>query len=392
MYAIPSTSLSTVVYMHSLPILEHRIIDLDTGRYRRQIEHLEYHWGLRKGELDLASPLNHIQLRADMAERLSKDEWVFIPTPETLKEMLKLVEHNKTASLPERKNCLEELSTEEHEYDVVPLFSKKRTRPSLYAALDGNVRTIQAPYRNLPRIRSQAHPFLVAYMASEKLDTIAPLVMPLSKAEPLALSVGRIVRAWWKQPPDDFLVGPDVWKEHRHPLSDDGTEACNAIDEEREGNALPPVTRARARKTTQAPCRQPKATTSPTPYTKRKPLPPRARGSALPRPGRQSGGGVGCAPSDVAAWLCGIERSPGQVPQPTWIQDEEVQDADLARYRREDAREVRNALDPHTNVMLCSGLVCGQGTDWSGLSSNNLAMYVHGACLLGKDPFGKAAF
>ncbi|KAL1734990.1 hypothetical protein EV714DRAFT_201536, partial [Schizophyllum commune] len=368
-----------------------RIIDLDTGRYRRQIEHLEYHWGLPKGGLDLASPLNHVRLRADMAERLRKDEWVFIPAPETLQEMLRIVDHNKTVSLHERKNCLEELSAKEYEYDVVPLFSKKRTRPSLYAALKGNVKTIQAPYRNLPRIRSQAHPFLVAYMASEKLDTIAPLVMPLSKAEPLALSVERIVRAWWKQPPDEFLVGPDVWKEHRHSLSDDGTEACNNIDEEREGNALPPVTRARARKTTQAPCLQPKATTPPTPYTKRKPLPPRARGSALPRPGRQSEEGVGCALSDVAAWLGGIERPPSQVPPPTWLQDEEVQDTELARYRHEDTREVRNALDPHTNVMLCSGLVCGQGIDWSGLSSNNWAMYVHGACLLGKDPFGKAA-
>ncbi|KAL1713952.1 hypothetical protein EV715DRAFT_295571 [Schizophyllum commune] len=376
--------------MHSLPILEHRIIDLDTGRYRRQIEHLEYHWGLRKGELDLASPLNHIQLRADMAERLRRDEWVFIPTPEMLQEMLRIVDLNKTASLHERKNCLEELSAEEYEYDVVPLFSKKRTRPSLYAALDGNVRAIQAPYRNLPRIRSQAHPFLVAYMASEKLDTIAPLVMPLSKAEPLALSVGRIVRAWWKQPPAEFLVGPDVWKEHRHPLSDDGAEACEALAYEQEGNASP-GTRARARKTTQAPCLQPKATTPPTPYTKRKPLPPRTRGSALPRPGRQSGAGVGCALSDVTAWLGGVDRSPSQVPPPTWLQDEEAQDAELARYRREDAREVRNALDPHTNVMLCSGLVCGQGTDWSGLSSNNWAMYVHGTCLLGKDPFGKAA-
>ncbi|KAL1674738.1 hypothetical protein EV122DRAFT_281732 [Schizophyllum commune] len=386
MYAIPSTSLSTAAYMHNLPILDHRIIDLDTGRYRRQIEHLEYHWGLRKGELDLASSLNHIQLRADMAERLRKDEWIFIPTPETQKEMLDLVNHNKTADLHARKNCLEELLSEAYEYDVVPLFPKKRPRPSLYATLDGNVRINQAPYRNLPRIRSQAHPFLVAYMASEKLDTIAPLVMPLSKAEPLALSVGRIVRAWWKQPPVEFLVGPDVWRKHRYPLSDDGAEACETLADEQEGNASP-ITRARARKTTQAPCRQPKATTSPTPYTKRKPLPSRTRGSALPRPGRQSGEGVGCALSDVAAWVDGVNQSPSQVPPPTWLQDEEVQDAELARYRREDAREVRNALDPHTNVMLCSGLVCGQGTDWSGLSSNNWAMYVHGACLLGKDPF-----
>ena len=100
---------------------------------------------------------------------------------------------------------------------------------------------------------------------------------------------------------------------------------------------------------------------------------------------------MGCALSDVAAWLGGVDQSFSEVPPPTWIQDEEAQDADLARYRHEDAREVRNALDPHTNVMFCSGLVCGQGTDWSGLSSNNWAMYVQGACLLGKDPFSKAA-
>ena len=37
MHAIPSTALSTVEDMHSIPILEHQIIDLDAGRYRRQV-------------------------------------------------------------------------------------------------------------------------------------------------------------------------------------------------------------------------------------------------------------------------------------------------------------------------------------------------------------------
>ncbi|KAI5886879.1 uncharacterized protein SCHCODRAFT_02714794 [Schizophyllum commune H4-8] len=60
MLSIPSESMSACKTPSTVPIINHRIIALDKGEYRGQIEHFEYHWGMQKGELDLSSPLNHI--------------------------------------------------------------------------------------------------------------------------------------------------------------------------------------------------------------------------------------------------------------------------------------------------------------------------------------------
>ena len=35
----------------------------------------------------------------------------------------------------------------------------------------------------------------------------------------------RIVSCWMKEPPEEWYMGADVWKPHRHPLGDDGGEA-----------------------------------------------------------------------------------------------------------------------------------------------------------------------
>lgn len=36
----------------------------------RQMEHFEYHWGMKKGELDLSTPLNHIERASPIHPRL----------------------------------------------------------------------------------------------------------------------------------------------------------------------------------------------------------------------------------------------------------------------------------------------------------------------------------
>ena len=74
----------------------------------------------------------------------------------------------------------------------------------------------------------------------------------------------------------------------------------------------------------------------------------------------------------------------------TWLEAEEKEDAELASYRRERARDADNALDPTTNVLLSSGLIIGNGIDYSGYSSNKWAYRIHGVCLLGEDAFAPA--
>ena len=70
--------------MDLVPLVDYRLMDLDAGKYKRQvrversmphrhvylcifdsqIEHYEYYWALRKGQLDLDTPLNHLPREA----------------------------------------------------------------------------------------------------------------------------------------------------------------------------------------------------------------------------------------------------------------------------------------------------------------------------------------
>ncbi|TRM63446.1 hypothetical protein BD626DRAFT_621818 [Schizophyllum amplum] len=385
---IHSTAFSTCKNMADCPIVRHRIVSLDQGQYRRQIEHFEYYWGLQKGDLSLSSPLNHIELRSDMLERLNNLDWVFMPTQDTLKLMREISEHNKTADLQSRRNALEELSDEEHEYDVVPLYMLKKGRPTLYADSGNNVKSFRAPYRGFPRIKSRAHPFFVVFMASDAFSCAAGVIYSEKKGKMLLGSVDDIIFCWTKEPPPAFLIGPDVWNQHRHPLSDDGHAAQYALRDSRKGNA---AAVRRVRKTTRAPCRQPKSAAAATPYAKCNMRPARLRGSVLPRAGLESGaeGSTGYDLSDLRVWLDAVARQAKverSVGGPVSLDAETTRDDELARYRQETVRDADDALHPQTTVN-GDGLVFGEGVDWSRYSSNNWALRTYGTCLWADDPW-----
>ena len=79
--AIASQDISSKKNMNSVPLVDYRLMDLDAGKYKRQVrvqcsvphchvrlctfflqvEHYEYYWGLQRGQLDLETPLNHLQ-------------------------------------------------------------------------------------------------------------------------------------------------------------------------------------------------------------------------------------------------------------------------------------------------------------------------------------------
>ncbi|KAL1751072.1 hypothetical protein FB107DRAFT_251704 [Schizophyllum commune] len=190
-------------------------------------------------------------------------------------------------------------------------------------------------------------------------------------------------------------MSAEVWKPHRHPLSDDGFE----VRATQEG---------KVRRSTRAPCRQPKTKARATfkPYARLDARHPTQRTSALPYPGVESGddveGGLGRDRADIFAWVddaasstaggvASRRRTRASPSWPsTWLESEEREDAELARYRRERARDADDALHPLTNVLLSSGLIIGNGIDWSGYSSNNWAARIYDVCLLGEDGFAAA--
>ncbi|KAI4522037.1 hypothetical protein K525DRAFT_199805 [Schizophyllum commune Loenen D] len=384
MTTIPSEALSSCKNLDICSVVNHRIIDLDQGRYRRQIEHFEYYWGMRKGELDLSSPLNHIQLREDMVEALKNLEWVMMPTKEILDAIYELAEYNKTADIQSRRHFLKGFPEGEYEYDFVPLFYLKH-RNTLYIDRGTSAKAYRTPYRTLPRLRSPAHPFFVTFFADDQLDRCCATVMPEKKAHTLKSSIGRIIRCWMAEPPSAFLEGDQaIWKAHRHPLSDDGRDASPPLRDSRRGNGAQGV---KTRSMTRAPCRQKKTTAAaPKPYAKFDSRPVRTRGSALPRAGLESGDDDEHSsvfnPSIVREWVAGVLSTSGG----TVAYDDPRSDEKLGRYQREAARDPQDALDPLTNVMYNSGLIIGRGDDWSRFSSNNWAMRVCGTCLLSSDP------
>ncbi|KAL1713960.1 hypothetical protein EV715DRAFT_210573 [Schizophyllum commune] len=406
MASILSDAFSTNKKIHGCPVVNHTILDLDPGQYRRQIEHYEYYWGLEKGDINLESPLNHIQLRADMSERLKKREWVFMPTPDTLKAIHCMAVHNKTASIHERRHCLRELPAQEYEYDFVPLHLLDcGGHPPLYVKHGRSSRAIRAPYTSMPRIRSQAHPLFVIFMASRILNSSCALVMPEDQAKALMSPLSKIILCWLNEPPEEWYMGADVWRPHRHPLSDDGCEVRTTLCASRKGNV---AQEGKVRRSTRAPCRQPKTKARATskPYARLDARHPSQRTSALPYPGVESGddleGGMARDRADIIAWIddaassqvggvASRRRTRASCSWPsTWLEAEEKEDAELASYRRERARDADNALNPTTNVLLSSGLIIGNGIDWSGYSSNNWAYRIHGVCLLGEDAFAAA--
>ena len=77
------------------------------------MEHFEYYWGLRKGELDLATSLNYIErelhvsgctrealltlsstVRSDMAELFREGAWTLVPTKQVLNKISTLGDAN----------------------------------------------------------------------------------------------------------------------------------------------------------------------------------------------------------------------------------------------------------------------------------------------------------
>ncbi|KAL1660229.1 hypothetical protein GGF50DRAFT_91419 [Schizophyllum commune] len=387
MTVVLSQDISTCREMQDLPVTNFRLVDLDPGLYRRQIEHFEYYWGLEKGQVDLTSPLNHVELRQDMAEKLKEEcDWVLMPTQETIRAVHSMAEYNMTAGLRARKNIMKELGQGPFEYDFVPLYLLQ-SRPQVYVKDGSRIKAKRTPYKAMPRLRSQAHPLFVVWFASMQLDSCAALVMEEDRARALMDSVGDIVTCWLEEPPEEFLIGEDVWREHRHPLSDDGGDVALILG----GKKL--------RKTTRAPCKQGKTGKVAKPYARLDPRSPNRR-CALPRPGIRSSDDQGSTrytsdeSTELRAWIDGVMRDTNidrSLKDFLSTVDEAQRDATLASYREEVARDAADALNPSHSVLLSSGLVIGNGLDWSGYSSNNWAMRVHGICLLGNEPFGRGS-
>ncbi|TRM63440.1 hypothetical protein BD626DRAFT_402240 [Schizophyllum amplum] len=366
---IASSTISFQRDFKNVPLVDYRLMDFDAGRFRRQLHHFEYYWGLQKGEASLESSLNHIQLRSDMAASMDLRQWTLMPTKETLETVLALSEHNRTQEGHARRRYTEDLPETEYEYEFVPLFTQQE-QSTLYVNNGLATRAVRAPYTRMPRIKSRAHPLFVIFRSHQILMLF--LYATGSKEEQLALTVSEIIYAWTEPPPPEFFVDRDLWKAHRHPLSDDGSvvhEAIYAAKTCRTRKGQPPV-----RKSTKAPCPQPK---------RRSP-----RHVVYERILRSS------PTLSIAGSSNSSDDDSFYVPDPReWIETvnseknstcdtpiDVVNDRQLAAYRKENARDAKNVLRLH-DTHDRRGIIIGAGDDHSGYTSNDWARYKYGTCL-----------
>ncbi|KAI5831830.1 hypothetical protein K523DRAFT_414682 [Schizophyllum commune Tattone D] len=310
------------------------------------MEYFEYHWGLKKGELDLSTPLNHIQLRSDMAERMKDSDWTILPTKKTLDAMAALSDYNKTADVNKRKRFTEELPEQEYEYEFLPMHISQRDRPMLYLKRGSTTRTIKRAYSKMPRIRSRAHPLFVVFRTYSDINSGYDS-MPDAKVDRLQKMVNNVLQRWESHPPVEFLVGPDVWQKHRHPWSDDGSVARALLNTCKPTDTKRPV--RRVRKSTRAPASQPKACQKATSvYDHARQPPPRPRSPVLPRSVCASEAASTASDADVhphnfssadlRQWLDSITPPPNTKAKTTSPTSSGC-DATLARYRKESARD-----------------------------------------------------
>ncbi|KAL1701379.1 hypothetical protein EV121DRAFT_212248 [Schizophyllum commune] len=391
--AILSTSMSTRKDLDRLPTINYRLVDFDTGYYRRQIDHFEYHWGMRKGELDLSTSLNHIELRSDMAERMDKYDWTILPTKKTINAITALSEFNKTADVPKRKRFTEVLPEQEYEYEFLPMYMAKRDRPLLYLKRGSTTRTINRAYSKMPRVKSCAHPLFVVFRTYRNILS-GHASMPDAKVDRLSRMLVDVLRRWQARPPVEFLVGPDVWQKNRHPWSDDGSVARALLSTCQPTDAKTPA--RRVRKSTRAPAPQPKSRQKgPSVYDHARQPPPHPDSPALPRSVRASDSGstdTGADAHEFSAaelrlWLDSI--SPERRSKTKRVSPPSSGcDAVLARYREESARDptkIRLSIRTNNGGLVDAG---NCDNDRSIFCSNDWALSNYDTCLWSSNPPG----
>ncbi|KAI5886959.1 uncharacterized protein SCHCODRAFT_02590397 [Schizophyllum commune H4-8] len=309
------------------------------------MEYFEYHWGLDKGELDLSTPLNHIQLRSDMVECLNDADWTLLPTKKILDAMVALSDFNKTTDLNKRKRFTEILPEQEYEYEFLPMRISQRDRPQLYLKRGSTTRTIKRAYSRMPCIRSRAHPLFVSLRAYDDIHSGYDS-MPEAKMDRLQKMLANVLWRWDSHPPVEFLVGPDVWQKHRHPSSDDGFIARALLSTCKRTDTKKPV--RRVWKSSRAPAPQSKTRQKGmSVYDHARQPPPHPSSPVLPRSvcASEAASTVSDAdvhahdfsPADLRQWLDSINSQTDTTTR-TQSPASSGRDSVLARYRKEPAR------------------------------------------------------
>ncbi|KAF5354375.1 hypothetical protein D9758_010739 [Tetrapyrgos nigripes] len=126
----------------------------------RKMATLEYNWGVPRGGIDFNASHNELSVRKDIAALLGEEKLCFVPTPQTLQEMVRI---HKSDARPHRPYT-ESFPVRPYEY----ILAISCFEGPLYVSdpVTKKEQCFEYPYDGLPTFTSSVHPFHAAYHSS----------------------------------------------------------------------------------------------------------------------------------------------------------------------------------------------------------------------------------
>ncbi|KAF5354405.1 hypothetical protein D9758_010741 [Tetrapyrgos nigripes] len=126
----------------------------------RVVATLEYNWGVPRGGIDFNASHNKLSVRKDIAALLGKEKLCFVPTPQTLQEMVRI---HKSDARPHQPYT-ESFPVRPYEY----ILATGSFKGPLYVRdpVTKKEQCFEYPYDGLPTFTSSVHPFHAAYHSS----------------------------------------------------------------------------------------------------------------------------------------------------------------------------------------------------------------------------------
>ncbi|KAK0196793.1 hypothetical protein F5146DRAFT_1012964 [Armillaria mellea] len=131
----------------------------------RELDGIEYSWGLQRGDINayFETADNTLQLDSSMVDSFKESRWLLAPTEEILDRIVRCYDRNLKKNVPSRIPFYEVCPlAKEYEYTIIPL---RPSGPIFGKTSSGDIVSFADPFNDLV-VTSRANPFFVAALAS----------------------------------------------------------------------------------------------------------------------------------------------------------------------------------------------------------------------------------
>ncbi|KAG7441163.1 uncharacterized protein BT62DRAFT_1011973 [Guyanagaster necrorhizus] len=175
---------------------------IQSTSFARELDGLEYAWGLQRGDINVyfGTDDNTLQLDSSLLDSFKESHWLLAPTGETLDRTVDCYDRNLKRSAPNRISFYEVCPlANEYEYTIIPLCL---SGPIFGKSASGESVSFADPFNDL-MVTSRANPFFVAALAARYsgYEIEAPIYLTV------ALKLLRLFRGAYALVPLKFYEG-----------------------------------------------------------------------------------------------------------------------------------------------------------------------------------------